>query len=325
MECSNVQKRLSAYIEKVVSPKQKELIDAHLKGCKQCKRALADLKKAVDCVQKLEEVEPPAWLKQKVMARVKAEAEAKRGVLQKLFYPFHIKIPLEAVALILVAVGTIYIFKSIQPQIQLAQAPVETKEVAPPAFAPGRGAVHDRAEDKRTPAEPAEQFKDIDKEQAREKKSVGMAKAPVEVAKSEEAAPATGVAPTDELERKSSSSVAFEKRLRSEPRTEQVILTVNVADLENANRDIEGTIKQLGGRIIKQESIGDKAIINAEIDSKQMTEFFNQLNLIGEVQEESAALEAWKGDEVQEEGEALEAEEGDVGVQIDILKVPENK
>jgi hypothetical protein len=259
------------------------------------------------------------------MARVKAEAEAKRGVLQKLFYPFHIKIPLEAVALILVAVGTIYIFKSIQPQIQLAQAPVETKEVAPPAFAPGRGAVHDRAEDKRTPAEPAEQFKDIDKEQAREKKSVGMAKAPVEVAKSEEAAPATGVAPTDELERKSSSSVAFEKRLRSEPRTEQVILTVNVADLENANRDIEGTIKQLGGRIIKQESIGDKAIINAEIDSKQMTEFFNQLNLIGEVQEESAALEAWKGDEVQEEGEALEAEEGDVGVQIDILKVPENK
>ena len=48
MECSEVRKRLSAYIEKVVSPKQKALIDAHLKGCKQCKRALTDLKKAIE-------------------------------------------------------------------------------------------------------------------------------------------------------------------------------------------------------------------------------------------------------------------------------------
>ena len=87
MECSEVQKRLSAYIEKVVSPKQKALINAHLKGCKQCKRALADLKKAVKYVQGLEEVEPPAWLAQKVMARVRSEAEAKRGIFKKIFYP----------------------------------------------------------------------------------------------------------------------------------------------------------------------------------------------------------------------------------------------
>ena len=128
MECREVQKRLSAYIEKVVSPKQKALIDAHLKGCKNCKRALADLKKAVTYVQKLEEVEPPSWLTQKVMARVRSEAEAKRGILQKIFYPFHIKIPLEAIALILVAVGTIYIYKSIQPQMQVAQAHIEREE-----------------------------------------------------------------------------------------------------------------------------------------------------------------------------------------------------
>jgi hypothetical protein len=319
MECREVQKRLSAYIEKVVSPKQKALIDAHLKGCKKCKRALADLKKAVDYVQKIEEVEPPAWLVQKVMARVRSEAEAKRGILQKIFYPFHIKIPLEAVALILVAVGTIYIFKSMQPEMQVAQAPIETKEAAPPAFAPGKGEVHDVAEDKRPPAEPVEQFRDTDKARAREKKSVGLAKAPVEEAKREEAAPATTVAPTDELERGLPlSSAELEKSVLAEKRGEEVLFVVNVSDLTIANRDIEGTIRQLGGRIIKQESIGDKAIINAEIDSKQMTELFNQLNLIGEVQEQSAALEAWKGDEVQEEGAALEGGEGDVGVQIEL-------
>ena len=84
MECREVQKRLSAYIEKIVSPKQKALIDAHLKKCKKCKRALADLKKAVTYVQKLDEVEPPTWLTQKVMARIRAEAEEKKGILQKM-------------------------------------------------------------------------------------------------------------------------------------------------------------------------------------------------------------------------------------------------
>ena len=321
MECSEVQKRLSAYIEKAVSPKQKALIDAHLKGCKKCKRALADLKKAVDYVQKLEEVEPPAWLTQKVMASVRAEAEAKRGIWQRLFSPFHIKLPLEALALILVAVGTIYVFKSMQPQMQLAQAPIETKEVAPAASAPGKGEVYDVAEGKRAPAEQTEQFKDTDKGKVRERKSIGMAKAPVEVSKREEIVPSAGLVPSDELERGVPlSSAKLKESTLAEKRGEEIILLINVRDLKDANRDIEGTIRQLGGRIIKQESIGDKAIINAEIESRQVKELFDQLNLIGEVQEQSAPLEAWGGDEMQEEGVALEVEEGDVGVQIELEK-----
>jgi len=305
MECSEVQKRLSAYIEKVLSPKQKALLDAHLKGCKQCKRALVDLKKTIAYVQNLEEVEPPAWLTQKVMARVRSEAEVKRGIVQKIFYPFHIKLPLEAVALILVAVGAIYVFKCMQPQMQLAQAPMEHEEAAPPTFAPGKGEVHDVAESKRPAAEPAEQFRDTDKEKAREHKPVGLAKAPAEEAQLEKAAPSAGAAATDELGRRTLSSAEFEQGLKSEQRAEGVSFTVNVSDLENASRDIEGTVRQLGGRIIKAESIGDKAVIFAEIDSKKVKELLDQLKLIGEVQEE---------------GVALEAGEGDVGVQIELEK-----
>lgn len=306
MECSEVQKRLAAYIEKVLTPKQKALIDAHLKGCKGCKESLADLKKTIKYVQKLEEVEPPPWLAQKVMAQVRSEAEARRGVWQRLFSPFHIKIPLEALALVLVAVGTIYIFKAMQPEMQLAQAPTETTETAPPARALGIGEVHDVFEKKRPSAESVERPKYADKEKAAEQKPIGLAKAPVEEDKLQEAAPATGVAPADELKREvSPSSVVFEKGLRSAQKAEGVILIVNVSDLAVANRDIEGTIQQLGGKIIQIESIGDKAVINAEIDSKQMKELFNQLNLIGDVQEERSSLEG---------------EEGNVGVQIELEK-----
>ena len=308
MECGEVQKRLSAYIEKAVSPKQKALIDAHLKGCKRCKRALADLKKAVEYVQKLEEVEPPTWLAQKVMAQVRSEAEAKRGIWQRLFSPFHIKIPLEALALIFIAVGTIYVFKAMQPEMRLAQAPIVTKETAPPALAPGKGEVHKLAEDKHPPAEPVERFRYADKEKSREQKSIGLAKAPVEVAKQEEAAPSTGVAAKDELERGVAlSSAEFDKKALAEKKDEGVRFIVNVSDLAIANRDIEGTVRQLGGRIIKAESLGNKAVINAEIDSRQVRELFNQLNIIGEVQEK---------------GLSMEAGEGEVGIRIDLEKTP---
>ena len=318
MECRDVQKRLSAFIEKVVSPKQKALIDAHLKGCKECKRALADLKKAVKYVKKLEAVEPPAWLTKKVMARVRAEAEAKKGILQKIFYPFHIKIPLEAIALLLVAVGTIYIFKSIQPQMQVAQAPIEKKEVVPPVFAPGKGEVHDIAEDERLAAEPPEQFRDTDTKKVRERKSVGVAKAPVEEAKRDEPSPATGVARTDELERRPLSSLEEEKKAATESEVQAVRFVVNVKTIEPATQDTEETLRQLGGRKIKTQSLHDKTIINAEIDSVQMKELLDQLNLIGEAQKERAAVEVWQGDEVQTKGAALEVEEGDVGVQIEL-------
>lgn len=305
MECGEVQKRLSAYIEKAVSPKQKAFIDAHLKGCKRCKQALADLKKAVEYVQKLEEVEPPAWLVQKVMAQVRSEAEAKRGIWQRLFSPFHIKIPLEALALVLVAVGTIYIFKAMEPEMRIAQAPVEQKETAPPAFVPGKGEVHKLAEDKRPPAVREDRFRYADKEKSREQKSIGLAKAPA-AAKREEAAPSTGVVATDELERGAVSSVVSEKAV-AEGAVEAVNFMVNVKEMELAIQDIEETLQQLGGRKIKTQSLRDKVVINAEIESRQVRELFNQLNIIGEVQEQRGTTEAV---------------EGEVGIRIDLGKTP---
>ncbi len=77
----------------------------------------------------LKDVEPPAWLTQKVMAKIKAEVQPKKRIIQKLFYPLHIKLPLEAVVTALIAVITIYIFKTMQPEMKLAQAPSEHETV----------------------------------------------------------------------------------------------------------------------------------------------------------------------------------------------------
>ena len=180
MECREFAEKLSAYMEGIVSATEKVLMEEHLQACPGCKESLADLKRTIEYVQATPEAEPPPWLTQKVMARVRAEAEARKGIREKLFhrapawvareematavspapgpapkeriprkkiweklfYPIPIKLPLEAVGVIAIAVVTIYVFKGIQPQMQLSKAPLEgirgpaISEVQKPAAPP---------------------------------------------------------------------------------------------------------------------------------------------------------------------------------------------
>ncbi len=296
MECTEVQKRLSAYREKIISPKQKALIDEHLKGCRKCKLALADLKKTIEYVKKLEEVEPPAWLTQKVMARVRSEAQAKRGIWQRFFYPFHIKLPLEALAVIFLAVGTIYIFKAMQPEMQLARAPIETKETVPRAKAPEKQKAPAADKERPAPSKLTDQFMYDKKVGMREERAVAAVRAPAEIAKQEAAAPTAGAAYRDESRRSfapPTKGVSPQKVV--EVKTKGIHFVVNVRDLEIASRDIEGILRQLGGRTIKTEPLGDKAVIAAELDSSKVQELFDQLNLVGEVQGKERVSEGWEG------------------------------
>ena len=129
MECRNIQEKLSAYIDEILSPQEKVTVDEHLKSCGECATALADLKKTVERVRNLESLEPPAWMTQKIMARVRAEAQPRKGLFQRLFFPLHIKLPVGAIATIAIALTTLYVFRTIEPEIKLAKVP--TEEAAP--------------------------------------------------------------------------------------------------------------------------------------------------------------------------------------------------
>jgi len=315
MECKDIQKRLSAYIEKAVTPKQKAAIDAHLKQCKRCRQDLADLKRTIKYVQQLKDVEPPAWLAQRVMARVRSEAEAKQRIWQRLFLPVHIKLPLEAIALIFIAVGTLYIFKTMQPQMQLAKIPTETREMAPaPATAPTKEAPAALSKESPAPARAGDQLMYAKKFETSEQGSVEMTKAPAAMARQEEAGPAVPAAGTtyrDESGRRGLlAPKAVGPKTAAPGKAKEVRFLITVKDLEIASRDIEETLQLLGGKAIKTEPLGNKAVIAAEIDANKVQELLDQLNLIGEVQEK---------------GMAAEAGEGAVGIRIDILKTPTSR
>lgn len=291
MECSDIQEKLSAYLEGIVPSEEKIFINEHLKECQQCNESLADLKKTLEYVQSLEEIEPPPWLTQKVMRSVRLEAEAKRGIFQRLFHPLHIKLPIEALATILIAVATIYLFKTIQPEMDRAKEP--------PAETITRMLVQEKEktstldEAKPLPAKPAEEFMLAEEREISAGKSVEAPRAPARVAKRDRVAPSEGVVAKRESKRE-----ALSPELRAalvERKREGVGLTINVKDIEAARKEIEKAFTQLGGKVIETEDFEQRNVIFAELDSKKIKELFSKLKLIGEVRERALPSEARKG------------------------------
>ena len=108
MDHNDIRHKLSEYIDGTLTPQEKASVEEHLKTCPNCSNALSELQKTVEHIRKVEEVEPPAWMTQKIMAKVRAEEEKKKqGLLHRLFFPLHIKLPLETIGVLFIAV-TVY-------------------------------------------------------------------------------------------------------------------------------------------------------------------------------------------------------------------------
>jgi len=116
MDCQEIQKNLSSYLEGLLSSEEKKLVEGHLPSCAQCTASLAELKKTKDLLRNLDDVEPPPWLTAKIMARVREEKEQRASFLKKLFFPFHIKVPLQALSVILVGVIVFQVYRLVEPE-----------------------------------------------------------------------------------------------------------------------------------------------------------------------------------------------------------------
>ncbi|HPJ95951.1 MAG TPA: anti-sigma factor, partial [Syntrophales bacterium] len=71
MTCEDRVKKLPAYLEGELPPRESEEFKNHLASCETCRKTLEDLKAADRLVRNLGEVEPPPWLKQQIMTRVR--------------------------------------------------------------------------------------------------------------------------------------------------------------------------------------------------------------------------------------------------------------
>jgi anti-sigma factor RsiW len=142
MKCEEVREKLSEYLEEALDPEAAVLVREHLAGCASCREELRALDETRRAVTDLPSLHPPAGFTQRVMARVREEAD-RPNLFHRLFLPIHIKIPIHALALLLVGGIAVFLYRS-HPPLQ----PVVTP---PPSSEPESTARPDRS----APAAPA--------------------------------------------------------------------------------------------------------------------------------------------------------------------------
>jgi hypothetical protein len=306
MGCS-IRKRLSAYLEDAVSREERALIEEHLRSCKECSGDLADLIKTVERIKGLEEVEPPAWMTQKIMAELREEARPGKGILRRLFYPLYIKLPLQAVAALLVVGIALYVYRDIGPETRFAKAPSEESASHIPKRETFRedkaGSSAQRALKKVSP-EVTTALEKPPQERAPGKREAATGKikavprtpeppGPLPLTRAERQT--TGSSPSNELatfagalkeEAKGEATrAASELETTSEGKIESLVLTVKVRELESATKEIEKTVVALGGKILERQSHEGRRMFAIDLNASKFGELIGKLKRIGDVGE----------------------------------------
>lgn len=320
MDCSDVRKKLSEHKESNSPLNQRALIEEHLQSCDQCMLYAAEIKKTIETLQGLDEIEPPAWLTSKVMEKIRAEAQPKKGWRERLFFPLHIKLPLEAFAALLITVAAVFIYKNMGPELQQIevqpQAPtlksmpaeqekeMQKQETKQPQLLRKKTTQKDNSS-----ATETSELKTLKEESFVEQPAQSPTTRPVP-------APASSFAPSPappsamrQLEAGKSSGIASRDEaiqryapteLRSELQTEKKVaglttFTLSVKSLDATKKDIETYLAKNNGEMKIIEQSESLIIIEVKLDPAKTDKFLTHLDSIGKIREERQALSLQSG------------------------------
>jgi anti-sigma factor RsiW len=118
MNCENIRELLNAYIDGILSDKDRAVVESHLQTCNDCRNELDELKAAIKLVRGMDRIVPPPWFAEQVMSKVREDAVKEKGIIQSLFYPLHIKVPIQAFATVVVAILAVVIYKYSVPEVK---------------------------------------------------------------------------------------------------------------------------------------------------------------------------------------------------------------
>ena len=295
MTCHEIENRLPAYLENLLSPEGKKNIEGHLASCPRCSRASEALQKAEEIVQDLTEVEPPPFFEQRIMSRAREEAGQKQGILRKLFYPLYIKVPLQAFATLLVAVIAFSLYQTVEPELQ---------HVAPPAITLTEPAKDQAtAESRKVPVAPAAVTPVMRTPAADlpEKKQQRFVAPTIENgAKTDQVAGSPSPLQEERgLAMKSAAPVMAAREKESLPlraETPSLLgLTIQVKDVHIAVQKVEEHLAQVNGRIIERQRHDGREFLKAEVAAQNLAAFLDRIEAIGRVKVEKSSRDVPDG------------------------------
>ncbi len=305
MECGQIQKRMPAYVDGMDSPEERAFIERHLATCIPCRNALEEYQKAREVLKGLEEVDPPPGFTQKIMAQVREEKE-RGGIFKKLFYPLHVKVPIQAVATIVIAVLAIQIYRSIEPQ-KGAVTPYGVTVPAAPKEEPRKEKKEkeDKQEVSISPATKSPQAEIRKVEKAQQKAETSQTKEKTALAPTSIGA---GAAPSRDMER--AEAPLAQKRARMQPeaptpspkmemasprQAEPFTLRLAADDIAAAGKTVESVLRDLGGERVERSLSGETEIVTADLPAQRMKDLFEKLRSFSEAKEKDLASKPAEG------------------------------
>jgi len=142
MTCSETRDLLSAWLDQALDDHEREQVDAHLAGCPECRRELEGLRSTVTVLSRVEHPRAPVGFVDKVMGEV-YPAPWYRKLGRRVFQPLSVKLPLEAGAMVVIAILGVYLLQgtpemkdAARPDVPAMAPRPDSPPVAPPAPLP---------------------------------------------------------------------------------------------------------------------------------------------------------------------------------------------
>jgi hypothetical protein len=131
---------LSAYVDEGLSADERTEIDAHLRGCGECRGDLDRFRQTLALLHRLDRPRAPVGFVERVLTRARPLPWYRRW-LARVFLPWPVKVPIEAAALVMLSLGAVYLFQR-TPELRQAareeapQSMVQPEIQTPPPAAP---------------------------------------------------------------------------------------------------------------------------------------------------------------------------------------------
>ncbi len=142
MTCDEAREAFSDLYDGALTGAPLVTLDRHLEGCPACRAEWTAFRRAIEAVKELGSAEPSPGFASRVVQQVEAPPWWRRAA-QAIFFPLHVKVPIQAVALVLVAFTAVVVFQrspELKREAQVAVAPpAPGARPAAPAPAAPRG------------------------------------------------------------------------------------------------------------------------------------------------------------------------------------------
>jgi len=276
MNCEEIRELLSEYVDGVLDPKTKALVNEHLSTCKACQAELASLKALVRELGSLESVAPPHDFLDQLHERMEQHSAFSK-ILRSLFVPIRLKMPLEFAGAAAVAILLFSILYVQQDHYKVTQAPVDLKEER----VAQKGAPESWDEDLKDEAvKPKRAYRTATAEKPPQKKE------PIELALVvKRAIPPKTYAPGAAME---AAPAPKEKMRRSLAKKDAAPGAQLESDKRNDDLLLRLTwiVERVGGAVVsvEYEKVSNRPeFIHADIPSGHLTTFYNRLGDLGDL------------------------------------------